>query len=331
MKTFIDDTLESGKDNSGDWRKTMVVMAIGAFIVMCAGTYWDVSVTSALIHSRLPGFNAFMGRTVFEGDLPGANDVVSLFLIAATAIYIYSIIKEDGRIRSWRPHAGFVITSGLLIGLFMVHGLKFLVGRARPSLVMNEAWPYSLWFAFGPHDIAEGTFNASFPSGHTAQAFVLMTVAYLLSCDPLASGRMKRIGWLCGAIALLYSAAMGVARCASQNHWLTDVLGSICLGWLFMHWIYFGLLQVPAQQCYRSAFGHQAALPRAWELSLSIAIFLMGAGVVVTVNSLRIILGNGGSPWFGGLIALGAAFGWTGWRLFRRYRRAVKKALGSLG
>ena len=40
-----------------------------------------------------------------------------------------------------------------------------------------------------------------------------------------------------GPFALLFTMAMGASRCASQNHWFTDVVGSICLGWLLMHWI----------------------------------------------------------------------------------------------
>lgn len=330
MTTLIDDMPHRVKNGRGNWRKTLTIMAGAAVAVMVAGTYWDVSATAALIRNALPDFNNFMGRTVFEGNLPGANDLVSFFMIAAIVVYISGGIKGDRRIGAWRPHAGFVITSGLIIGLFMVHGLKYLVGRARPSMVINENWPYSLWFVFGPHAITEGTFNASFPSGHTAHAFILMAGAYLLAGDPLATRTARTTGWIWGALALLYTAAMGVARCASQHHWLTDILGSICLGWLLMHWIYFGLLQVPAQRRYGVRFGRPPALPRAWELMLCIAIFFMGAGAIMAFNSLRVIL-DGARLGYAWLIPAGALLAWGGWRLLRRYRRAVDATLGGIG
>jgi membrane-associated phospholipid phosphatase len=295
---------------------------------MLVGTYWDKSVTSALVGNALPGFNTIMGRTIFEGSLPGANDVVSIMLILAVGIYTFDHFSRNrqSKLSSWRPQIGFILTSGLIVGFFMVHGLKYLIGRARPSLVLNEAWPYSLWFVFGPHAITEGNFNASFPSGHTAEAFVLMSVAYALAGDPLATRRTKALGWMIGAIALGFSAAMGVARCASQNHWLTDVLGSICLGWLLIHWIYFGLLKVPAQRIHRSKLGHLPLLPRAWELMLCVGLLFMGGGVIIAVNSVRGLM-NAGPLWLGWLIPAAAGLVWIGSRLFSHYQKIIHTIL----
>lgn len=328
MTAFMNEISHREPDCHGNWRKTLAIMAAGAVAVMIAGTYWDVRATAALTCGARPSFNALMGRTIFEGDLPGANDLVSLLFIVATVIYIYSSITRDtkSRFNAWRPQAGFVLTSGLVIGLFMVHGLKYLIGRARPSLVLNEAWPYSSWFVFGPHTITDGIFNASFPSGHTAQAFVLMSVAYILAGDPQAVKSTKTLGWIWGAIALLFSAAMGAARCASSNHWLTDVLGSICMGWLLMHWIYFGLLRMPEQRRCQTKLGHPPLLPPAWELMLCIGIFFMGLGTIMAINSLRGIIGNG-PLWFGWLIPAGVGLAWIGSRVFRYHYRIVNTVL----
>lgn len=311
-----------------DWRRTMAFMAVAALLIMVAGTYWDVSATAVLVRNAVPVFNTIMGRTLFEGDLPGANDLVSIMLILTAVVYMSGHFDRYRRTRigSRRPQAGFVLVSGLVVGLFMVHGLKYLIGRARPPLVLNDSWPYSLWFVFGPHAITEGTFNASFPSGHTAHAFVLMSLAYVLAGDPLAARRQKIIGWILGGMALLFSASMGITRCASQNHWLTDVLGSICLGWLLMHWIYFGLLKIPVQRLFYGRNGRLPPLPRAWELMLCLGILLMGAGVILAVNSLRGMVSTG-LYWWGWLVPAGAVMIWIGLRVYRHYRKILNTVL----
>jgi membrane-associated phospholipid phosphatase len=310
------------------WRKTLIIMTVSAMAMMSAASYWDEAVTATLIRWSRPGFNAIMGRTLFEGHWPGANDAIILMWIAALALYIGGAIGRAAatNLKRFRPHAGFVLTTGLLIGLLMVHGLKYFMGRARPSLVLGEAWPYSLWFVFGPHTIAEGGFSGSFPSGHTAQAFTVMAIAYVLAADPLAQGAKKAAGWFCGALALMFTAAMGYARCASQNHWLTDVAGSICLGWLFMHWIYFGLLRVPQQRQYWAKHGCLPQLRWGWELMLCIDIFLVAVGIILVTSSARSLLDTG--PWWHAwLIPAGTVLVWVGIRLFLRGHQIVHQAL----
>ncbi|MDA8138408.1 MAG: phosphatase PAP2 family protein [Desulfobacteraceae bacterium] len=313
----------------GHWRRSLAFLAMGACVAMTAASLWDMQVTAALIRWSQPDFNTIMGRTLFEGHLPGANDFSAIIWIAALVIYIGGSLKRNqtNRLARFRPQAGFVLASALIIALSMVHGLKYFVGRARPSLVLDEAWPYSLWFVFGPHTIAQGPFNASFPSGHTAQAFTLMSIAYLLAGNPLASKTQKRLGWLWGGLALLFTMAMGIARCASQNHWLTDVMGSICLGWLLMHWIYFGLLRVPDQHRHWAEHNRPPQLPWGWELMLCLDIFLIIAGAIMIAGSLRGVLGTG-TLWHAWLIPSGAALIWVGARLFRLNRRSVSQALG---
>jgi membrane-associated phospholipid phosphatase len=308
-----------GRNN---WGLTMI--ALGAIFVMAAGTIFDIRATLALIRYPLPSWTPILGRTLFMGDLPGLNDMVVLLIIAVLAVYIIGHIARCSQytISSFRPHAGFILTSGVVVGLLMVHGLKYLMGRARPFLVLNEDWPYSYWFVFGPHSIFNGTFNASFPSGHTAQMFLLLSVAYVLAADPLWIRPAKIAGIIWGVFALCLCLVVGVARCATQSHWLTDILGSICFGWLLMHWIYFRLLSVPEQRRYYGLHGHLPLLPLAWELILCGYIFLIGAGALLLVYIIRNLI-CGGPSWFGLLLPAGILAVQIGLTRFRRLHRKV--------
>ncbi|MBT8340386.1 MAG: phosphatase PAP2 family protein, partial [Desulfatitalea sp.] len=308
---------------------TLIFMSVGAAILMAVATVWDRSVTSALPQYPVPWLTTILQRSFFEGDLPGANDLSVLLIFAGLVIYILGGVKraKTGRLQHWRPVAGFILTAGLVVGLIMVHGLKYFIGRARPVLVFDASWPYSFWFEFGPHTFAEGLFNASFPSGHTAQAFLLMAAAYALAGDPLAGKRTHAAGWIWGAFVVLFSLGMGWARCVSRSHWLTDVLGAICLGFLLMHWLYHHVLRVPEQRIYWAAQGCPVRLPRTWEIMLCLHLLMILAGAVMAVQALRILF-DGGPISFGWMLPIGLMMiGFSG-RTFHRKRCDLARALG---
>lgn len=102
--------------------------------------------------------------------------------------------------------------------------IKYVVGRARPT------GPNSDPFVFHPFDAAyssfsvgavfpgAGTSTSSFPSGHTALAFALITPYAELYHAP--------------ALYLL-PISVGVERIiATDGHWTSDVVGGAFLGWL---------------------------------------------------------------------------------------------------
>jgi membrane-associated phospholipid phosphatase len=293
---------------------------------MSAATVFDIRVTAALGHNPWPALSSFMSRSFFNGALPGANDGVIIFLAVATPIYFLSGPLCEGRIRGLRPLAGFILTSSLITAVFMVHGLKLMVGRARPNLVFEETMPYSLWFTFGPHFIYDGNYSGAFPSGHTAQAFILMSLAYILASDPLLPKPAKGLGWIWGGLALAFALLMGIARCMSQSHWVTDVLGSICLGWLCVHATYFGLLRVPDQRRFLANFGALPKLPPAWEMVLCLFILLITIGIVMTGIAIHgIILGR--PLWFSVMLPAGVVLIWFGFRKARALHRTLGLAL----
>jgi membrane-associated phospholipid phosphatase len=103
-------------------------------------------------------------------------------------------------------------------------GIKYVVGRDRPG------GPNSNPFVAQPADAAHSTFSigavfpgyadptSSFPSGHTALAFALVTPYAEIYHDP----------WL-----YAIPVAVGAGRIAAQDgHWVSDVVGGAFLGWL---------------------------------------------------------------------------------------------------
>jgi undecaprenyl-diphosphatase len=70
------------------------------------------------------------------------------------------------------------------------------------------------------------TYNASFPSGHTAGA---ATIAFALAVAFLPPGRARRLGYLA---ALAWTVLVAWSRTYLRDHWLSDTLGGALLGLL---------------------------------------------------------------------------------------------------
>jgi membrane-associated phospholipid phosphatase len=104
-------------------------------------------------------------------------------------------------------HAGLRLAFSAALAGGVVEGMKFGLGRERPSLNTSAL------------DFDPGHLDTSFPSGHTALAFAM---AASLSDD------IHRT-W---ATVGLYGLATGVAasRVYQQQHWVSDVLGGAALG-----------------------------------------------------------------------------------------------------
>ncbi|MDJ0780538.1 MAG: phosphatase PAP2 family protein [Desulfosarcinaceae bacterium] len=255
-----------------------------------------------------------MDRTLFEGEWMGGGDPVVLVLIIAAVGY-YLTWKGVFRpaLDRWRPHLGFALTSALITAIQVVHSLKWVMGRARPKEVLERGLAFSHWFEFGPHYVTDGIYRGSFPSGHTAQVFLLMALAYVLAADPLRSHSVRRLGWIWGAFALLYTLIMGVGRCMSFSHWLSDVIGALFLSWVGMHFIYFHLLRVPEQVRFYRRWGQHPQTPLVWEMQLCAWCLGLFIGAMGTLLGMRALLRDEGRLALGFLL-LGLTLTWVGLR-----------------
>jgi membrane-associated phospholipid phosphatase len=265
-------------------------IVVGAFASMTFITGVDYRWTLFLGQHRWRRLSDFMGRTLFEGELPGGGDPVVVMLLIILVCYFLAWQKSDSSVlRSWRPQLGFVVTAALTAGIFLVHSTKWVLGRARPHLVLNDGFPFSQWYKFGPLFVTDGIFRGSFPSGHTAAVFLLMTFAYILSADPSYRLRRRLVGWAWGGITLAFSLAMGIGRCMSLSHWISDVVGIIFLSWITMHTLYFWILRVPDQVRFYEINGRFADMPRFWELRLCWNFFFVFLGLMGIMIGLRAI------------------------------------------
>ncbi|HEV8649512.1 MAG TPA: phosphatase PAP2 family protein [Actinomycetes bacterium] len=141
--------------------------------------------------------------TTLGGTLPVATMAV---LVVAGAALAW---------RRWRePMLVAVAVAGEVV-IFL--GVTMLVDRARPPVKhLDEAPPTS-----------------SFPSGHTAAAIALYGAVAILASERARSAALR---WLFVALALAIPLVVAVSRVYRGMHYLSDVVGGILLGaiWLFL-------------------------------------------------------------------------------------------------
>ncbi len=282
----------------------LIALAIGSLVVMAAASPIDYSVTAWVGHHKWAGFSEFMSRSVFERDAFGGGDPVIVFLVVVVVFYGLSLRREAGeRLRAWGPSLGFMVAGGLLSAAVALHSLKWLTARARPYLVFDGRAPYTHRYALGPPLITHGSYRGCFPSGHTAQAFAVMALAYALAGDPGAPLGRRWLGRAVGLVAVVYALAMGTARLMVHAHWLTDVLGAITISWLTLHVLYYHVLKTPQRSLAARGAGGSDPMGRGWDLLMALDLTLTAAGVSATVVTAR-AAGNGGGPWtIGAVIA----------------------------
>lgn len=258
-------------------------LLLGSVAAMLLATSVDYRLTKWIWQNGWSAFAEFMGQSLFEGEYPGGGDPAVLFLVAVFVCYALSLRPQAAAgLAAWRPSLGFMLAGSLITAFAWVHTLKWLVARARPHLVFGGSHPFTAWYEIGPHVINEGIYHGSFTSGHTAQVFVMMTMAYALV------GRgLKPAGWLVGAGVLTYTLAMGLARCMTLSHWVTDVIGAVVISWVTLHVLYHHILKVPLQQRHRDGLKGSGNLAAGWEVLLGFSLVATCLGIVLAGLGLR--------------------------------------------
>ena len=300
------------------------LMGVGFAVSITAVQGSDKAWSFWMHEHRWPALVDFMGRTIFEGQALGGGDPVVLYLLAALIGY-YLAWKNGpaGRFYRHRSLLGFVAVSAACWGLGIVHALKWAVGRARPFEVLFTGAPFTAWHDIGPHFVTEGIYHGSFPSGHTAQAALLLTLAYVLAAGAEHRAGLRPAAWLWTAVCLLFTTAMGAARVMALSHWLTDVIAGLFFTWIGIHASYHWILKVPAQVSFFRKTGRWPQAPEAWELRLSAWLLGTLAGFSMAVLGARALF-RPGEALLGLLLPAG-----TGLLIvcFNRCRKLRKKAL----
>lgn len=258
-------------------------LLLGSVAALLWATAVDYPLTKWIWQNGWSAFAEFMGQSLFEGEYPGGGDLAVLFLVAVFGCYALSLRPQAAAgLVAWRPSLGFMVAGSLITAFAWVHTLKWLMARARPHLVFGGSHPFTAWYEIGPHFINEGIYHGSFTSGHTAQVFVMMTLAYAL----VGRGR-KPAGWVIGTGVLAYTLAMGLARCMTLSHWVTDVIGAVVISWGTLHVLYHHILKVPLQQRRRETLKGPGNLKAGWELLLGCSLVAACLGLVLAGLGLR--------------------------------------------
>jgi membrane protein DedA with SNARE-associated domain len=164
----------------------------------------DRPVLDWLVSHRSPAFTTAVKVVTTLGSLPA---VTGIALVIGLALWL---IPARG---SPRPLLVLAVTTAGAASLWPV--MKAVVARPRPpasvSLVGVSSW--------------------SFPSGHATQAMAVYGCAAALAAAASSRWSAKAAEW---AGALLLIAAIGFSRLYLGAHWLTDVLGGLALGALWL-------------------------------------------------------------------------------------------------
>ena len=173
-----------------------LLIAAGEIIVHSAAiTGFDRHVTSDAVASRTPALNSAMRVVTWLGSW------VALTALAC-AILVLVLTKR------LRVAVAFIVVltwAGEALGVRIA---KEVVARDRP--------PQAIWVVR-----AHGW---SFPSGHTATAAFVFTVAALSIAAVSRHRAVRLLGWLLAGLAV---AATGFSRVELGVHWTTDVIASI--------------------------------------------------------------------------------------------------------
>ena len=135
----------------------------------------------------------------------------ALLTLAADGLVVFVLLFP--LIRK-KPELIWAVLASSLLFLIFGHGMKQLIGGARPPAVLNP----QEFRLIGP----ELTRNA-FPSGHSATIFALCGVFCLTTAK----------NWL-RFLLLLFAAIVAFSRIAMGVHWPRDVVAGALLGWVLI-------------------------------------------------------------------------------------------------
>jgi len=194
-----------------DLRSRPFVLTVLAFILVTFLVYFEV--TKQFDESVIVYFQSISGNAVLDllmQSITEAGDVYYMLLFAIVLL----IIKKTRRI-------GLSLMILLVLATLLTGYIKCGVDRDRPNLDF-EGTPFPIEISEDTFALfCEGSFNASYPSGHAARAAIFgIILGYALS------QRFPRGCYL----LLLYPLLMSISRMYVLQHYPMDVIGGTILG-----------------------------------------------------------------------------------------------------
>lgn len=198
---FLQWSYQDGQALLSDVAPDLPYLAAGSAALLAGGSQIDSPVLRGV-------------QTQYSGEMKDFLSVTNEFgsskMLPATAgVFAVSLLTDDARFQD----AAFTSLQSLVYSTTAVFAVKYAVGRLRPESGAGDA-------AF---DAFSG--NTSFPSGHTATAFAVVTPWVMYYPNPVTYGLFA------------LSAGTAVARIAKDRHWPTDVLAGAAIGYFTAHYL----------------------------------------------------------------------------------------------
>jgi membrane-associated phospholipid phosphatase len=162
-----------------------------------------IGIGTALTDSDLIDLDAWWNAYVVN-VLPGFRDISFFMNVAGAGIvgtYVVPLAGAALLVIARRPWGAVFFLAASVVGALVVQGLKSIFGRVRPEemLVISD--------------------HGSYPSGHTANAAVIATVAVIV---------FPRV-WV-ALIGFAWVLLMAFSRTQVHAHWLSDTFGAATVG-----------------------------------------------------------------------------------------------------
>lgn len=193
-------------------------LTLGFFGLMVVGTAFGLVVRAVLGHQTLHTVDEPVLRFLIRHRSPGFTTAMKFMTaFGSAAVLIPAIALVGGGLWLWkRSLRPLVLLGGAFGGAAILDTvIKALVGRHRPPAALH------LMAATG----------SSFPSGHSTQAVAVYGCAAALIAATAHRWDHKVLAW---TVAVLLAAMIGFTRLYLGVHWLTDVLGGLALGGLWL-------------------------------------------------------------------------------------------------
>lgn len=263
-----------------------LTLAVTLVLLLLVGPY-DGELTSLLAQNPREEWVRFFRQSVFQKGQFGYTDLGIFFYAAMIGCYIFAHTTKGGReaFPLLARYSGYLLSSGLLVGIVMVHGIKLALGRARPYQVISGEQPFTSWYQLGPLNSWAGDGSGSFPSGHTATTLWLVALWFIIDRHSRQSSGQatsfgRKINWLSVAVlvvALIQALVTGVTRSMTADHWPTDWLAAV-----------FGGLAL-ISYCFRSLIVYAPEpVPRYWEVKWAGRRIAIGVALACILSGLRL-------------------------------------------
>jgi len=194
-----------------DIRSRPFVLTVLAFLFVTSLVYWEV--TKEFDEAVVSFFQSVAGNVALDLVMQSITEAGDIYYMLIFSIVLL-IIKKTRRI-------GLALMILLVLTTLLTGYIKCGVDRDRPSLDY-EGTPFPIELSEDTFALfCEGSFNASYPSGHVARATIFgIILGFALS------QRFPRACYL----LLLYPFLMAISRIYVIQHFPMDVIGGTILG-----------------------------------------------------------------------------------------------------